>query len=246
MKIQEKGQGPVQGPGRAGERAAEVEGYLEQFESAVSGLSRLVQEIAAPAPAKAASAPKSAPVHQDAYAAEPAAKLCRVEGRVSSVTPRQRGRGGAPVHAILAANERLASLGGQKGDGFAHVFDFEGRTQEDRLRAEVPPEKLLSFYENSMAGLHKDLGRLDFARSQSLWHERYREDLYRSFEEADRRDRIDRSIATDLSADRRWETEDATRRYADEMAYASREADRLAYELDAARRRDMDDWRNRR
>jgi hypothetical protein len=157
----------------------------------------------------------------------------------SSVRPRRRQGEGLPVHALLAG--LLEGAGGDAGS-FADVFDYEGRTAEERLRETLRSERLIDFYEDSMGDLHDALDTLDFHRGEDLWHERYRGDARREMDAAELRERGDAARADAEHAARRADLEAAERRHADALARSAADADRMAADLEAARRRELDDY----
>ena len=180
---------------------------VKELEAATAGLSGQVAVLArTPALTRAA----------DGYERHHAAR-CDSGAPVSSVAPRARASEGAPVHEVLAS---MGSLGAHDLDEAGRLFGWD--SEADVSLDVISTRKLLSFYENSMQALHNNLGSMDFYRREGLWHERYREDLWRD---------LDGDAVTS-----KRETE-----YSDRQHYANLEADRVALEMELQRARDYDD-----
>ena len=151
----------------------------------------------------------------------------------SSVRPRHRSGEGMPAHRLLAG---VLSPGASIGGGFAEVFDHEGRTAEDRLREALRSERLIDFYEDSMADLHRELDALDHVRGEDLWYERYRGDAQRHMDGAELRERSDAARVDLEHRGTREGLDDAARRHADALGRASADAARVAERIAVAAR----------
>lgn len=173
----------------------ELEALNRELLAAIAGLGQAVNV--------AVSAPLSLHHHGDHYSLH---HKVGVEPAASSVTPRDRGGEGVPLHQILASRGFLGSVASADDQLFA--WDSHADTSLD----EISTRKLLGYYDSSMEALHSSLGRMDFDRKEGLWYERYREDLWR-----------------DIDSDGDYYRRQSD--YSDRQFYDSYEADRMAAEM---------------
>lgn len=203
---------------------------------------------------------------KDALEARPARSLDGTR-EVSSVRPRDRKGEGVAAHELRASPELK---GGERSKDEPAVRDTGLNSLEAFLSGPVAPRdrgsfharKALDYYADNMEEHHRDLATLDFHRSEEHWYERYRLDHARRIEEgeavdAKERDLDAKEITRDYAGYDRYVYEDTQRRYADELASASREADKHAESLaverrvaeerhyDSVRSNGASDWRTR-